>query len=85
MKNLDKIKDIDFDALLAAAKAKHKLTFETCKAHEFDHNPAEFKKAQSEWKRWCKTNLTDRGIDMAIKADTGEPRSLFVVVAGSRF
>ena len=44
---------------------------------------AEMQDAQNDWRDWCKKNLTDRGIQMTIKADTGEPRGLFVVVAGS--
>lgn len=85
MKNLNKFKDIDFDALLRTAKAKHKECLDTCKAHELDEDKTEFRKAQAEWERWCRVNLNDRGIDMTIDAASGEPRGLFVVVAGKKF
>ena len=85
MNSLDKIKDIDFDALLLAAKAKHKECLDACKAHEFDEDQTEFRKAQAEWERWCRVNLNERGIRMTIDAASGEPRGLFVVVAGKEF
>lgn len=88
MKNLNKIKDIDFDALLRAAKAKHKKCLDTCKAKAhslWEKDRIEFRKAQAEWERWCRVNLTDRGIDMTIDAASGEPRGLFIVVAGKKF
>ena len=74
----------DFGALLAEAKAKHSLM--TSKVNECQYSESrltEMHDAQNDWHDWCKKNLTDRGIRMTVKADTGEPRGLFVVVAGS--
>lgn len=82
--NMKKHGDIDFDALLAAAKARHALM--TSKVNECRYSEsrlAEMRGAQNDWHDWCKKNLADRGIQMTVKADTGEPRGLFVVVAGS--
>lgn len=81
--DMKKYGDLDFDALFIAAKAKHKIMIDKCNAHEFDQDPTEFNKAQAEWERWCKVNLTDRGIRMTENAYTGEPRGLYIVVAGS--
>lgn len=75
----------DYDALLLAAKVEHKKCADACKAHELDQDPTEFRKAQAEWERWCRVNLTDRGINMVINATSGEPRGLFIVVAGKKF
>ena len=85
MKNIKEFSDIDFDALLIAAKAKHKIIIDKCNAHQFDQDPTEFKKTRAEWEQWCQINLTDRGIDMTENAYTGEPLSLSIVVAGSKF
>ena len=75
---------LDFEALLAAAKAKHALM--VSKVNECKYSESrltEMRDAQNDWHDWCRKNLTDRGIRMTVKADTGEPRGLFVVVAGS--
>ena len=82
--DMKKYGGLDFDALLTAAKAKYAAM--TSKVNECRHSESrltEMHDAQNEWYGWCKKNLTDRGIRMTVKADTGEPRGLFVVVAGS--
>ena len=84
--DMERYGDLDFDALLTAAKAKHALM--TSKVNECQYSKsrlAEMRDAQNDWLDWCKKNLTDRGIRMTVKADTGEPRGLFVVVAGSDY
>lgn len=81
--DMEKYSGLDFDALLTAAKAKHALM--TSKVNECKYSESrltEMRGAQNDWYDWCKTNLTDRGINMTIEADTGAPRGLFVVVAG---
>lgn len=82
--DMKKYGDIDFDVLLATAKTKHVLM--TSKVNECQYSESrlsEMHDAQNDWHDWCKKNLTDRGIQMTVKADTGEPLGLFVVVAGS--
>ena len=82
--NLKKLADIDFDALLAEAQAKHKKLADAIKAHDFDPTSAGTQKASAEWEDWCRANLADRGIEMKLDAFTGKPVQLFVVVAGGR-
>lgn len=82
--DMERYGGLDFDALLTAAKAKYALM--TSKVNECQYSESrltEMHDAQNDWYDWCKKNLTDRGIRMTVKADTGEPRGLFVVVAGS--
>jgi hypothetical protein len=73
----------DFGALLAEAKARHAAM--AAKVEECSLSGSrltEMHDAQNDWFDWCRENLTDRGIRMTVKAGTGEPRGLFVFVAG---
>ena len=78
------VEKIDYDALLAEAKSKHALMANKVKECQYSESRLmEIRDAQDDWYDWCKKNLTDRGIRMTVNAGTGEPRGLFVVVAGS--
>ena len=82
--DMEKYGGMNFDALLAEAKAKHALM--TSKVNECQYSEsrlAEMHDAQNDWYDWCRNNLTDRGIRMTVNAYTGAPRGLFVLVAGS--
>lgn len=84
--NKEKYGDVDFDALLAEAKAKHALM--TSKVKECEglcSRLTEMHDAQNDWHDWCRENLTDRGIHMTVDAGTGAPRGLFVMVAGKEW
>lgn len=82
--DMKKYGDLDFDALFAEAKAEHaQMTSKVNECKYSESRLAEMRDAQSGWDGWCRKNLTDRGIRMNVDAYTGEPRGLFVVVAGS--
>lgn len=82
--NIKKYDSLDFDALLTEAKAKHAAMISKVNECQYSESRlTEMHDAQNDWYDWCKKNLTDRGIQMTIKSDTGEPCGLFIVVAGS--
>ena len=82
--DMEKYSSLNFDALLSEAKAKHALM--TSKVNECQYSESrltEMHDAQNDWYDWCRKKLTDRGIRMTVNTFTGEPRGLFVLVAGS--
>lgn len=83
---MEKYDDLDFDALLTEAKARHALMVSKVNECQYlESRLTEMHDAQNDWYDWCRKNLTDRGIRMTVKARTGEPRGLFVIVAGSDY
>ena len=81
--DMKKYGDLDFDALLTAAKSKYALMESKIDEYQYsESHSTEMRDAENDWLDWCKKNLTDRGIMMTMRADTGEPRGLYVVVAG---
>ena len=83
--NLKELADVDFDALLLEAQAKHKKLADAIKALGFDPASAlATRKARDDWEDWRRANLDDRGIEMKSDAFTGRPVQLFVTVAGGR-
>ena len=83
LETTDERASIDFDTLLTEAKARHAdMTAKVRECAFSESRLTEMHDAQNDWFDWCRENLTDRGIKMTVKADTGEPRGLFVFVAG---
>ena len=75
--------ETDFDALFVMAVRKHNLFKQELNSHAYDKDPTETNRIKMEWHNWVEENLTKRGIQMTIEPVSGNPTSLFVVVAGS--
>lgn len=76
---------LDFEAILAAAKRKHRKMRDTVREHELDKSPAAIIAARRDWEDWVHVNLDERNIRMAVDTFTGEPCGLFVFVAGQEY
>lgn len=78
------INAIDFCALLNLAKAKHKqMKDKVAECEMFESRLTEMHNAQNDYADWIKFNITENGIHMTVDHATGEPRGLFVFVAGT--
>lgn len=76
---------LDFEAILAAAKRKHREMRDAVRAHELDQSPVAIIAARRGWEDWVRVNLDERDIRMAVDTFTGEPCGLFVFVAGQEY
>lgn len=89
---------IDFDALLLAAKAKHRMYVDKIDEYRplykidvengelLGYPPdiqAKINEAREQWEQWVKTNITSRGLELA--NDTlGCPVAITAVLAGEK-
>lgn len=76
-KNFDS--SLNYDMLLVEFKAKWRQRNLNLKISAYDAE--RYKKVQAEYESWKKKNIEDRGLSYTFET-TGEPKCLYVVLAG---
>lgn len=80
--DFEKSKDIDFQALLDLAKAKHANLVKETRELQYEPEAAAYLKGlQDDWLYWLEQNINENGLTMT-SSQSGEPIAIYACLAG---